>query len=124
MPIQYKVDILAWLKQAGYSTYKIRKGKIMSESTLQKFRNNEIVTPEIIAQLCELLHCQPGDLLEYVNEASENSEEPDVIAFTVRKGARELLEDEAHCCGESLNDFLKEAAQDKYYNESGERIEL
>lgn len=68
MPIKYKIDIIAALKAAGYSTYKIRKEKIMSESTLQKFRNGEIVTADNMAIVCRLLDCQPGDILEYVPE--------------------------------------------------------
>ncbi|MDE7289310.1 MAG: helix-turn-helix domain-containing protein [Oscillospiraceae bacterium] len=68
MPIKYKIDILAALKAAGYSTYKIRKEKIINESTLQKFRNGEIVTADNMAIVCRLLDCQPGDILEYVPE--------------------------------------------------------
>ena len=66
MPVKYKIDILAALKTAGYSTYKIRKDKIFAESTLQQFRNNEIVSTEQLSKLCKLLNCQPGDVLEYV----------------------------------------------------------
>ena len=66
MPVKYKIDILAALKTAGYSTYKIRKDKIFAESTLQQFRNNEIVSTEQLSKLCKLLNCQPGDILEYV----------------------------------------------------------
>ena len=66
MPIKYKIDILSALKAAGYSTYKIRKDKIFAESTLQQFRNNEIVSTEQLSKLCKLLNCQPGDVLEYV----------------------------------------------------------
>ena len=71
MPIKYKIDILAALKAAGYSTYKIRKEKIMNESTLQKFRNGEIVTADNMAIICRLLDCQPGDILEYVPETED-----------------------------------------------------
>lgn len=73
MPIKYKIDIIAALKAVGYSTYKIRKEKIMSESTLQKFRNGEIVTADNMALICKLLGCQPGDILEYVEPNDENS---------------------------------------------------
>lgn len=66
MPIVYKVDILAALKKAGYSTYRLRKEKILSESTIQKFRDGELVTGDNLALLCKLLNCQPGDILEYV----------------------------------------------------------
>lgn len=68
MPIVYKIDVMDKLKQAGYSTYRIRKDKIFGEATLQLFRNGEIVSTACLAKLCELLNCQPGDLLEYVEE--------------------------------------------------------
>lgn len=68
MPIKYKIDILAALKAAGYSTYKIRQNKIMSESTLQKIRKGEILNGDNLAVICKLLNCQPGDMLEYEEE--------------------------------------------------------
>lgn len=76
MPIGYKIDVLAALKDAGYSTYRIRKEKIFGEATVQKFRNAELVSLENIATLCKLLNCQPGDIMEYVEEdkASKQSD--------------------------------------------------
>ena len=71
MPIKYKIDVIAALKTAGYSTYKLRKEKILAESTLQQFRNGDIVSTENLARICELLHCQPGDILEYVPDKTE-----------------------------------------------------
>ena len=68
MPIKYKIDVLAALKAAGYSTYRLRKEKILAESTLQQFRKGEIVSTENLAKLCELLKCQPGDILECVSD--------------------------------------------------------
>lgn len=65
MPIRYKIDVLIALKNAGYSTYKLRKDKILSESTIQKFRDGEVVNADNLALLCKLLNCQPGDILEY-----------------------------------------------------------
>lgn len=65
MPIIYKIDVLAELKNKGYSTYRIRKEKIMGEATLQKIRNNKPVSWENIETLCKLLNCQPGDIVEY-----------------------------------------------------------
>lgn len=68
MPIKYKIDVLAALKEKGYSSYKLRQDKIFGERTIQKIRDGEIVTADNIAKLCELLHCQVGDLLEYKPE--------------------------------------------------------
>ena len=69
MPIVYKMDLLAALKDAGYSSYRIRKEKLLGEATLQKIRNNELVSWENIATICKLLNCQPGDLVMYQDEA-------------------------------------------------------
>lgn len=68
MPVIYKIDVLAALKAAGYSTYKIRKEKILGESVLQQLRNGELVSWSNISRLCALLECQPGDIVEYVKE--------------------------------------------------------
>lgn len=65
MPIKYKIDVLAELKNSGYSSYRLRQDKIFGERTIQKFRNKEIVSADNLATLCELLNCQPGDILEY-----------------------------------------------------------
>ena len=88
MPIKYKIDVLAALKAAGYSTYKLRKEKILAESTLQQFRNGDIVSNENLSRVCELLRCQPGDILEYVPDeappAPELSEDIAVLDLSVR----------------------------------------
>lgn len=68
MPIKYKIDVLNALKEKGYTTYRIRKEKLLSESTVQKLRLGEYVSMENLTTLCELLECQPGDIMEYVEE--------------------------------------------------------
>lgn len=68
MPLRYKIDVLAALKEAGYSSYRLRKEKLLSESTLQKLRDGIIVSTDVIEQLFGLLNCQPGDLLEHKAE--------------------------------------------------------
>lgn len=68
MPIIYKIDVLAKLKEAGYNTSRIRKDKIMGEAMLQKIRDGQMVSWATMETLCELLNCQPADLIEYVKE--------------------------------------------------------
>lgn len=75
MPIQYKIDVLSALKEKGFTTYRIRKEKLLSESTVQKLRNKNPVAWENIETLCELLHCQPGDIMEYVEEGADSNDE-------------------------------------------------
>lgn len=68
MPLKYKIDVLAALKEAGYNTSKIRAEGLLSQSTLQKFRNNQGVSWENLETLCRLLKCQPADIIEYEEE--------------------------------------------------------
>ena len=65
MPIKYKIDVLSALKEAGYSTYRLRQDKLFGERTIQKFRKGEIVSTENLSLICQLLDCQPGDILKY-----------------------------------------------------------
>lgn len=74
MPLKYKVDVLAALKEAGYSTYKLRKEKIFGEATIQKMRACDPVSLANVEALCKLLGCQPGNLLEYVPDEGGNAE--------------------------------------------------
>ena len=76
MPLQYKVDVLAALKEKGYNTNKIRTEKLLSQSTLQKFRNKQGVSWENLETLCALLECQPADLIEYVPVQEKGDEVP------------------------------------------------
>ena len=59
MSMRYKFDILAALREKGYRSTRIRSEKIMSESTMQKFRTGEMVSTDNIERLCKLLDCQP-----------------------------------------------------------------
>lgn len=65
MPVGYKIDVLAALKEKGYTTYKLRKEKLLGESVLTQLRAGEPVSWANVARICELLGCQVGDLLEY-----------------------------------------------------------
>jgi putative transcriptional regulator len=68
MPLKYRIDVLAALKDKGITTYKLRQEKLLSESTVQKLRAGVGVSWENLETLCALLECQPGDLIEYVED--------------------------------------------------------
>ena len=68
MPMCYKVDVIAVLKEAGYNTNRIRKEKIMGEAMLQKIRSGQMVSWATLETICSLLECRPGDLIEFVRE--------------------------------------------------------
>lgn len=64
MPIKYN-KLLALLKEKGYTTYRIRKEKIVGQATWSKIQNGGDIDTRTIAKLCDILNCQPGDILEY-----------------------------------------------------------
>ena len=67
--LRYKVNVLEELMKAGYSSYRMRQEKVLSESTLQRIREGSpTITLESISVICDILRCQPGDLVEWVEE--------------------------------------------------------
>lgn len=64
MKLCYKIDILSALRSAGYSSYRLRKEKIFGEAVIQKLRNSEGVGWSTLETLCNLLSCQPSDIIE------------------------------------------------------------
>lgn len=74
MAIQYKVDVLALLKAAGYPSTRIRAEKLLGQSYVQQLRKGELISWAALNTVCRLLDCQPGDLLEYVADEIPNAE--------------------------------------------------
>lgn len=62
--LKYK-NVLEQLKQKGYSSYYLSKNKIMGNSKIQNIRENR-VDAKTINQICSILDCQPGEILEYI----------------------------------------------------------
>ncbi len=67
MPIKYD-KLLKLLKEAGITSYVIKRDKIIGQATLQKIKNGGDIDTRTIAKFCKLLNCQPGDILEYVDD--------------------------------------------------------
>lgn len=66
-----KIDIMGALKSAGYSTYRIRKEKILGQATIQKLRNGGLPSWAELNTVCSILNCQPGDIVEYIPDKGE-----------------------------------------------------
>ncbi len=65
MPIKYD-KLLKLLDVNGFTSYRIRKEKIMGQATLTAIKNGTGgLDHRTIAKLCDVLNCQPGDLMEY-----------------------------------------------------------
>lgn len=71
MALSYKFDVLAALRDAGYTQNRIRNEKLIGQSYLTQLRRGEIVSWKTLDTICRLLKCQPGEIVEY-REDSEN----------------------------------------------------
>ncbi|MCC8044011.1 MAG: helix-turn-helix domain-containing protein [Clostridiales bacterium] len=68
MPISYQ-KLFDLLSEKGWSTYRIRKEKLMGQGTLTALKNGTGgLDSKTIARLCEVLDCQPGDIMEYISD--------------------------------------------------------
>ena len=71
MPIKYD-KLMALLKEKGYTTYKIRKDKLIGQGTLTAVKNGTGgLDSKTISRLCKVLECQPGDIMEYVPDEAD-----------------------------------------------------
>ncbi len=68
--IRLSCDLLDALKDAGYSSYRMRKEKILGEAAMTKIRSGGLPSWHELDTICSLLGCQPGQLVEYVPDAT------------------------------------------------------
>lgn len=75
MPISYK-KLFDLLDKKGWTTYRIRKEKLIGQSTLTALRNGTGgLDSKTIARICAVLDCQPGDIMEYVADKEKQKSE-------------------------------------------------
>lgn len=71
MPIKYD-KLLKLLSDNGYTSYRIKKEKLMGQGTLTAIKNGTGgLDAKTISKLCSVFNCQPGDLMEYVEDTAE-----------------------------------------------------
>lgn len=63
--IVYK-DILKKLSDVGWSSYRLRNEKVLSETTMQRIRTGKTITTESIDRICDILHCPIEEIVCYV----------------------------------------------------------
>ena len=66
--LQYKINVLETLKEAGYSTAKLRKEKLLGENAIQSLRKNQMVGMIALGKICAILGMQPGNIIKYVED--------------------------------------------------------
>lgn len=75
MPIKY-TKLIALMQKKGVTSYTLKRDKVIGQATYKKIMEGGDIDTRTIAKLCELLNCQPGDILEYVSDgtvANENT---------------------------------------------------
>jgi DNA-binding Xre family transcriptional regulator len=65
MPVSY-AKLFDLMSQKGIKKVDLRKTYKINPKTVDSLVNNRSVTVDTIIQLCEILDCQPGDLMEYI----------------------------------------------------------
>lgn len=73
MSIAYKIDILSALKDRGYNTNRLRKEKLLSEGVIQSLREGKAISLQNVGKICDLLKCEPGDILVVVDETQHDT---------------------------------------------------
>ena len=64
--------LLSLLQEKEYNAYRIKKEHLIGQATLYAIKNGTGgLDHRSINRLCKALHCQPGDLMEYVEDPEE-----------------------------------------------------
>ena len=60
--------LLKLMEEKGITSYVCKRDNIIGQATYRKIKDGGDIDTRTIAKMCEVLNCQPGDLLEYVKE--------------------------------------------------------
>lgn len=78
MPISYS-KLLKIFAEKGITSYTVtKKDKIIGQATWKKIHDGGHIDTRTIEALCKYLGCQPGDIIEYVEQDCENIENGDL----------------------------------------------
>lgn len=69
MAFRYKLNIMDKLKEKGYSSTRLRREKLLGESYMSQIRRGDMISWAALDTVCNLLECQPGELIEHIKEA-------------------------------------------------------
>ena len=72
MPVSYE-KLRKMFKSRNITSATFRKNHVISQGTWTKINRNEDLNISVIANLCAYLNCQPGDILEYIPDESDDN---------------------------------------------------
>lgn len=67
MSIKYD-KLIKKMQEAGITSYTLKRDKVIGQATYKKIMEGGHIDTRTIEKLCELLDCQPGDIIEYVKD--------------------------------------------------------
>ena len=70
--IVYK-DILRKLSAAGWTSYRLRNEKILSEETMQRIRTGGVLKTDSLDKICKLLNCPIEEIICYVPDEGQGN---------------------------------------------------
>ncbi len=70
--IRYKINVLDALKEKGYTTYRLRKEALLGDSTIARLRKSEPIAWKALDQICTMLKCNVGDVIEHLEDSAED----------------------------------------------------
>lgn len=65
------VDLLKLLSENGWSSYRLQKEHKIGNGSIIKIRTGGDISVKTINTICELCHCQPGDIMRYVSDCEQ-----------------------------------------------------
>lgn len=65
--IRYKVDVIQYLKNCGYTSYRMKREGILSGGTMAKLRDSDTtITLSTLDTICKLTDLDIADIIEYI----------------------------------------------------------
>ena len=59
------VDLLKLLSMHGYNTTRLRREKLLGESSIERMRRGLPISTSTLDIVCRLCECQPSDLMRW-----------------------------------------------------------
>ena len=59
------VDVLDMLARCGFTSYELRRQRMIGQSELQRIREGGLPSWKTLDMICRILCYQPGELIEY-----------------------------------------------------------
>ena len=70
MPISFQ-PMRQFMEENHISYYRLANEGIDAQ-TLQRIRHDKPITTDTLGKICGIMKCQPGDLIEYIDDTSDS----------------------------------------------------